>query len=135
MYNVVHMLTAQPSTYVHFCFWQRSVMLKAEPSTYGRFFPATAFFCCSLSFWGFWIHPCEYRKYLDLHGLPDISIWCFQKQIAQTQLQLRWYEWSFNFNFTRPPPPGKVKKNQSCLKWHEMAWNGEKIGRKWFLNF
>ena len=41
-------------------------------------FPATTIFSCSLSFLGFWIHACDYRNYLDLHGLPHISILCFE---------------------------------------------------------
>ena len=38
---------------------------------------------------------------------------------AQTEASVL-AEISFNFVFTHPPP-GKVKKNQSCLKWREMA--------------
>ena len=45
------------------------------PFAYGRFFPATTFFCCSPSFLGFWIYACEYLKFTYLHGLPDIPIW------------------------------------------------------------
>ena len=36
------------------------------------------FFAAACFFLGFWIHACEYRKYPDLHGLPDIYIWCFE---------------------------------------------------------
>ena len=36
-------------------------------------FPSHNIICCSLSFLGFWIHACEYRKYLDLNGVQDIS--------------------------------------------------------------
>ena len=42
--------------------------------------PPQLFFYSSLSFGGFWTHACEYRKYLDLHGLPDISkVWKIYK--------------------------------------------------------
>ena len=44
--------------------------------SYGRFFPATTFFCYRVCFLGFWIYACEYWKFTYLHGLPNIY-WLF----------------------------------------------------------
>ena len=58
-------------------FDQFSIFWPSLPHMAG-FFPATTFFRCSPSFLGFWSHAYGYWKYMDLHGLPDISIWSLE---------------------------------------------------------